>query len=498
MSLFHILQQSPYDANPSPCNQKQETAFPLRWLPSRFNARASTTDGSLVVWNVYSNRMSLFKPRLVPRVLETLSQRGIEGKPEGLIKFLADRGFLVPAEINELRRFRHVFNQDHYAKDRLHLFLLSSEDCNFRCKYCYEKFERGTMEPWVRSAVKQYLAKQMPGLKRFKLEWFGGEPLYGMEAIAEIAPVALELAQKHSIEYTSRMATNGYLLTPDIVDKLFAWGILIYQITLDGPPEHHDRCRPGRDGSPTFGTILENLKAMQRRSETFQVLLRINFDRDNSPGLTPLLDILERELEGDSRFRFAFRTIARWGGEADDQLNICTPEESSRLYERMEAEVKKRGLILDGSIYNAGGIGAHVCYAARPTSFIIGATGKVMKCTIELDTNDRNVVGNINEAGDLTLDDNKMSLWTEPAFESDHKCQKCIMMPSCAGMSCPLIRFQTDDSPCVAERTTFKKELRKAAAEFQAHAERGAAQGDGQTETLATETEQERHVQLQR
>jgi uncharacterized protein len=112
-----------------------------------------------------------------------------------------------------------------------------------------------------------------------------------------------------------------------------------------------------------------------------------------------------------------------------------------------------------------------------------------MKCTIELDTNDRNVVGNINEAGDLGLDDNKMSLWTEPAFESDRKCQKCIMMPSCAGMSCPLIRFQTNDSPCVSERTTFKKELRKAAADFQASAEQGAVPGGGQAEIPVTGTE---------
>jgi uncharacterized protein len=467
MSVFNILQQSPYDVNPAACGQKNgKVSVAPKWVPSRFNARATTTENSLVLWNVYSNRMSVFKPDLAPKVVEVLSRRGVEGQPEGLIKFLADRGFLVSSEIDEFRRFRHTFNQDHYAKDRLQLFLLSSEDCNFRCRYCYEDFARGTMEPWVRNGVKRYLEKKVPSLKKFQLEWFGGEPLYGIEAIADIAPVALELARQHSVDFSSKMTTNAYLLTPEVADKLFAWKVLNYQITLDGPPEHHDRCRPGRDGSPTFATILENLKSMQRRSEDFHVMLRVNFDRDNAPELDKLLDILERELHADPRFRLAFRNIQKWGGAGDDQLNVCAPDEAREVYQRMEMEARKRGLLLAGTIHSAGGLGAQVCYAARPSSFIIGATGKVMKCTIELDTNDRNVVGHLAESGELTLDDNKMSLWTEPAFESDKKCQKCMMAPSCAGMSCPLVRFQTNDSPCVSERTTFKQSLRVAAGDF--------------------------------
>lgn len=238
MSVFNILQQSPYSLKPVASTPEKNESLPDtgRWVPSRYNVRATTAQGSLVLWNIYSNRMSVFKPELAPRIIEALSRRGVEGKLEGLIKFLVDRGFLVSTEIDELRRFRYVFGKDHYTKDRLQLFLLASEDCNFRCTYCYEKFARGTMEPGVRTGIKRYLAKQVPRLKTFNLEWFGGEPLYGMEVVAEIAPVALELAKKHSVDFSSKMTTNGYLLTPEIVDRLFAWQILKYQITLDGPP----------------------------------------------------------------------------------------------------------------------------------------------------------------------------------------------------------------------------------------------------------------------
>jgi len=468
MTLFNILQQSPYSIEPKSCGppMKQQDSASTRWLPSRFNVRASTTDGSLILWNTYTNSVTAFKPALVPRVVELLSRRGVEAKPEGLIKLLVDRGFLIKADVDEYRLFRLAFARAQYGNARLQLFLLASEDCNFRCKYCYETFSRGTMEPWVREAVKKYLTKSVPSLKQFSLEWFGGEPLYGMEAIADIAPFAADLAQRHSVPYLSKVTTNAYLLTSETIERLFSWQVLNYQITLDGPPEHHDRNRPARDGSPTFDIILNNLQCMQRRSEDFHVMLRVNYDRNNSADLEKLLDILKRDLHGDSRFRLAFRGISRWGGPGDGQLSVCTPDESTEVQRRMELEAKKRGLYLTDTVYSAGGLGAQVCYAARPSSFIIGATGKVMKCTIELDTNDRNVVGQIDEAGDLNLDDHKMALWTEPAFEDDSNCKKCSFLPSCQGLSCPLLRFQTGESPCIDERKHFKHALRVAAGDY--------------------------------
>jgi uncharacterized protein len=432
------------------------------WVPSRFNVRTTTSDGSLVLWNTYSNRMSAFSPRLAPYVRGLLNRRGTVAKREGLIEFLAERAFLVDEKSDEFRQFRSAFDKDHYAKDRLLLFLLASEDCNFRCRYCYERFARGTMEPWVRTRVKRYLAKQVPLLAKFQLAWFGGEPLCGMEAIGDIAPAALELASRHSVDYSSKMTTNGYLLTPGVVDRLFEWRIMEYQVTLDGPPEHHDRYRPTRDGGATFAAILENLKAMQARSEEFRVMVRINFDRDNSSTLAQLLDILEHELHRDSRFRIVFRSIDRLGGRADAELNICSPEESAAIQQHMQSQARKHGLLLTGTVHRAGGLGARVCYAARPNSFIIGAAGKIMKCTVELDHNDRNIVGTIDESGDLALDDKKMSLWTAPAFENFPKCKKCVFVPSCQGMSCPLLRLQANDPPCVIERTAFQRLLRDA------------------------------------
>jgi uncharacterized protein len=478
-SRFNILERSPYDLDPlKPEPAIAATPQKRGWTPSRYTLRAATADGGLVLWNTSSGKLSLFNARLASLVQAILKTHGASTEPEALVQFLAARGFIVPQGTDELRRFRFAFGEQHHAKDRLQLFLLASEDCNLRCTYCYEDFPRGTMSPWVRDAVKKYLAKRVPALSQFTLEWFGGEPLYGFEAIADIAPFACDLVERHNVRYLSKITTNAYLLTPEVFEQLLAWKVLSYQITVDGPAEHHDRSRPGRDGSPTFERIFSNLKAMHDRPGSFAVMLRMNFDRDNHHELGRLLDLVTTDLERDPRFRLSFRPVGQWGGPNDRALNVCAPDEAIDNQLLLEEEARKRGLLLAGSIHHSGGLGAQVCYASRPYSFIIGASGKVMKCTIDLDRRDRNVVGRIDEQGTLHLDQDKMAMWTEPAFESDPKCRKCVILPSCQGMSCPLERWDEHRSPCPSIRSTYKRHMRRAAAESrarQAGAESAAA-----------------------
>jgi uncharacterized protein len=259
------------------------------------------------------------------------------------------------------------------------------------------------------------------------------------------------------------MTTNGYLLTPEVVEKLLAWRIGAFQITLDGPPEDHDRSRPARNGEGTFATIFENLQHLKTRPERFFVDVRVNFDRRNYPHLGRLLDLLEAEFQGDTRFQVRFRAVGQWGGPNDAGLDVCGTDESNRVQMEMKEEARRRGLSLADDIRQIKGLGSQVCYAARPYNFIVGASGKLMKCTIDLDKYDRNVVGHLTESGEMKLDADKLALWTEPAFERDGKCQKCVVLPACQGVFCPLIRIESGDSPCSPLRMNVKRELVAAA-----------------------------------
>jgi len=454
---FDILKQSPHDTELPPHEPLPAEAAQY-WVPSRYNVRAIAEDGRLVLWNTLSGSLTAFKAEDLETVIGLLERRGFEAPKEKAVKYLVERGYLVRKGVDEYRQFQQLFGRQHYRTDVLELILMPSEDCNFRCTYCYEDFARGTMTPEVCEGIKKLVRKRAKRLNSLNINWFGGEPLYGWEAIKDLAPFFVEVADQHEVPFSSGMTTNGYLLTPEVADQLFSWRIRNFQITLDGLPEHHNHSRPGRDGSPTFERIFDNLKSLARRDEEFHVRLRINFDQVNAGGLPKLIEMLAEEFRNDPRFNIAMHAVGKWGGPNDASLDVCGAEDSAHIRRDILAEAKRQGLNF-GTLRDSLKVGSQVCYAARPYNFLIGATGKVMKCTVVLDKDDYNVVGRITPAGDLELDADRMALWTEPVFEQDTQCRRCAMLPTCQGLHCPLVRFEQNTQPCISTRGNPREEL---------------------------------------
>jgi uncharacterized protein len=456
---FNILRQSPFDLTaPSP-EESPAPSGETGWLPSRYTFRAWTTDGRLALWNSNSGAIAVFRADQAPAIEGMLDRKGFDAEEDGIVKYLADRGFIVRKGTDEYVLFQLAFGQAQHRSDLLDLTLLASEDCNFRCLYCYEKFARGTMRPEVRRGVKEYVRSRAPRLSALTIGWFGGEPLYGFAAIEELAPFFWEVAQERSLVFNSHMTTNGYLLTPEVAEKLLAWRVHQFQITIDGPPTCHDHSRPSRDGGKTFDVILANLRALGKRQEDFRVDLRVNFSPQNVPGMGELLDLIEAEFGQDSRFRMRFRPVGKWGGDRDGSLEVCGLGESEQLVLDFERLAREKGLTLADGFKSTSSLGAQVCYAARPYHLIVGASGKLMKCTVALDQNEHNIVGHLTPEGRAEIDRAKFAPWVAPAFEKDTQCQRCAVLPVCQGCSCPLPRILRGERSCIPIRSTWKKGL---------------------------------------
>ncbi len=468
-SAPEVMTRSPYDApgrgdaaGGAPVQLVQlQGKPPEAWVPSRYNTRARDESGRMIVWNTFSGAISAFEAEQAQAVEALLSQKGVKGKLGKLGRYLADRGFLVSADTDEFRRLQLKFGEQHYRTDRLHLILLATEDCNFRCEYCYENFARGTMLPEVREGVRKLVESRAPALRELRVSWFGGEPLYGWEAVEDLAPFFSDIARRYELDYYSHMTTNGYLLTPDRQDLLFDWEVRDFQITLDGPPEVHDAKRRGRDGSGTFDSIFSNLCAMRDREDDFLVTLRMNYDQTNHPHLERLLDLFEMEFSGDTRFGVSFHPVGKWGGDNDADLATCGIEESREVRRRLSEKARSKGLKPEGGLVTLAKVGSQVCYAARPNSFIVGADGKLMKCTIVLDSEDHNIVGRLTRDGEMELRQDNLALWVQPAFINDPGCAKCHMSPTCQGMHCPLVRIRSQQRPCPDVKRTLHTELRR-------------------------------------
>ena len=60
-----------------------------------------------------------------------------------------------------------------------------------------------------------------------------------------------EFFEANSIVYKYCATTNGYLLTPNIIDQIFSVGLTNFQITVDGDEESHNKLRVLKNGNPT-------------------------------------------------------------------------------------------------------------------------------------------------------------------------------------------------------------------------------------------------------
>jgi len=65
----------------------------------------------------------------------------------------------------------------------LSFIILPTDDCNFRCQYCYEDHEKRRMSISYLDLIARFVDKNIEKYKGLKVEWFGGEPLLELESI---------------------------------------------------------------------------------------------------------------------------------------------------------------------------------------------------------------------------------------------------------------------------------------------------------------------------
>jgi uncharacterized protein len=430
------------------------------YKPSRFNAHTDSPDGKLLLYNAFTGHSCAIPEKHAADAQAYLNATGFTGELSKVGQYLLLKGYIVESEVDESARWDIRYGMWQYRQDCLELILLSSEDCNFRCVYCSQQFKRGSMQPPVRAGVRNLVASRLRHLTSLEVSWFGGEPLLGYDAIEELAPHFQELAASQNISYRSGMTTNGHLLTPERSRKLVSWGVSHFQVTLDGKAADHDAHRPLEAGGATFDVILANLHAMKSIEGNFEVAIRCNFDHTNVSSILELINNLKELAAGDERFVLRFRPVGKWGGPNDDQLDVCGVRESARQSLLLNTAAIREGIHTEAIDSGLTPGPASTCYAARPYSLVVGADGKIMKCTVVLDTDERNVVGTLSQDGHIDFNEDRFAMWTRPYYRTDTMCSKCFFVPVCQGTICPLPRITVGERPCPSQKLEIQQTLK--------------------------------------
>jgi uncharacterized protein len=69
-----------------------------------------------------------------------------------------------------------------------------------------------------------------------------------------------KIFKERNIKYRTQIVSNGYNLTPEKADLLSKYNWQRFQVTVDGPPESHNKRRVLRNGGETFDRIIDNIR----------------------------------------------------------------------------------------------------------------------------------------------------------------------------------------------------------------------------------------------
>lgn len=366
---------------------------------------------------------------------------------------LINYGCFVKADTNE-GNIAQLYYDNNFYSNQLKVVLLVSENCNFRCKYCYDEFDKKNISNTVSNAFISYIRKNINSYTGLNISWFGGEPLLAKNEIINMSEQLIDICKKTSRRYVAGITTNGYLLDLDTFSELLHHKVLNYQITLDGLADTHDFYRPCKDGSPSFSTIIHNLCEIKNkiRSSSFTITIRTNFTKKTICNINKYIEYMETLFGDDNRFSFLFRPVGNWGGERVDEISDQLLPSISKIYNAINAE--KFHLNLD---INVGLMMATAsCEYSKRNSISIDTDGIVYTCP-----QIKYVIGKLLPNGFMDLDKEAIARWNYSKPHQNSKCWVCPEYALCKGRQCParLISNPNSISPHCGYESFIYKDL---------------------------------------
>jgi uncharacterized protein len=409
---------------------------------SRYTYISALADGTELFFNFFTLALLVFKAGEAERARRILEDPGPgpgHGDDGRLERLLVKNGFLVPADFDELQHLEKSYRAAQITEGPLSLTILPTLACNFRCTYCFERpAGRSEMGREVEEALEAFVEKRLGRGGRLSVTWFGGEPLLRRETIDRLSRVFMEFCAARQASYGSHIVTNGYLLDGVTAAWLAGLKVTGAQVTLDGPPEVHDRRKPLAGGGKTFRRIVDNLK---QAADKMEITVRMNVDAENRNSIGRLLDIMIEEGLGDK--------VGFYPGQTSDYTSTCADiaghclggEEFSLAVLETSLELTRRGL-RDASGPAARNI---PCGAASRSSFTVTPSGGIAACWNEV-AEPAAYIGHLAAPPDAEMERKSREWMGFDPFAL--LCRDCHVLPICMG-GCPYAYLKNGRTACI-------------------------------------------------
>lgn len=224
------------------------------------------------------HRIESWSPRERAAVAEVF-RRAAGTTPIARLAMLPAEAVLGPDELAALRRVEAtpppVAASVHPA---IVLIMKATRLCNLRCTYCH--FWRTGPDQVMSfevmaTAIRDALAT--PGVRHVEFTWHGGEVTLLPPEFLRTAIWLQERFRRPEQQVVNAVQTNGLRLDAEWM-RLFGDYDISVGISLDGPPEVHDRTRVNRRGEATSAQVRAGLELLREHRVKHGVLMVVGDD----------------------------------------------------------------------------------------------------------------------------------------------------------------------------------------------------------------------------
>lgn len=356
---------------------------------------------------------------------------------------LKDMYFYVPFEFNEvdwvnkLRASKNTTSDDSVING---FTVFTTMDCNARCFYCYEKGQpRISMTEKTAQDVAEFIIKKSSNTP-VNIRWFGGEPLFNINAIDTISHTLID----HGTKFKSSMISNGLLFTK----SKNVWNLKSVQITLDGTKDVYQKTKSYRWAKGNeFERVIENIHRLT--DADIRVTIRLNQGQYNTPDLLELIDFLSIQFK-DKKLVSVYNSLLF---DEDIESDVLQKDERYDRFKILQNKIIQSGLYINVPLNKR--LRYSHCMADSDSSVIITPTGVIGKC--EHFANHHSI-GNIY---DSQFDYSEISRWKE-RHQPIQKCFECPLYPQCVQIiMCPVERELCSFTRCENKIELIQKALVK-------------------------------------
>ena len=378
------------------------------------------------------------------------------------IAALVRRGYLTAMSVPEEEGYvARIIKKGHARSvQSVNYIFMPTYDCNLRCAYCFQDHMRTkrefshllrTMSPDIVDrifAAMPTIERQhgvSPEYKR-NIGFFGGEPLLRTNR----SIVEYIMGKARSLGPAEFWAVSNATELDAYTDLLGPQGIAQVQITLDGPPDEHDRRRIRPDGSGSYAQIAPNIDRCL--SLGVRVSIRVNLDPANIADAPRLADeIVARGWDRSAGFSVytapivpndhvpVEKTFDRWKLDQEiDALRLQHP--AMRVIGRPDDGMQAWARRLFDQRQNLPSLKTAFC-SAHTGMYIFDIFGDIYACWER--TGDARIrIGRVLDDGNVEL--NALAkTWRARTPASNPTCRKCRYAFQCGGGCAVLAEGQT-------------------------------------------------------